>query len=187
MPSESYALDRVQAEAEALDALLRRAQRGEEGAFEEILRRFEGRALGIAHQLGASRADAEDIAQEAFLKLFRHIHAYRGGRRFTSYFYRIVLNAARDYRGRMGPRAEPAEDPPAGEGASGAAAAGVERREEVRQALLQLSEREREVVVLRQLHGLSTWEVARALRLNPVTVRRHWMRARARLQELLRL
>ena len=42
----------------------------------------------------------------------------------------------------------------------------LERREEVRQALLQLSEREREVVVLRQLHGLSTWEVARALGLH---------------------
>jgi RNA polymerase sigma-70 factor (ECF subfamily) len=186
MPSESYALDQVQAKAEALDDLLRRAQGGEEGAFEEIMHRFEGRALAIAHQLGASRADAEDIAQEAFLKLFRHIHAYRGGRRFTAYFYRIVLNAARDYRSRMGPRAEPPDDPSAEGGPSGAAG-GAERREEVRQALLQLSEREREVVVLRQLHGLSTWEVARALGLNPVTVRRHWMRARARLQELLRL
>jgi RNA polymerase sigma-70 factor (ECF subfamily) len=186
MRSESYALDRVQAEAEALDDLLRRAQGGEEGAFEEILRRFEGRALAIAHQLGASRADAEDIAQEAFLKLFRHIHAYRGGRRFTSYFYRIVLNAARDYRGRMGPRAEAPENS-LEEGETTGGAGSAERREEVRRALLQLSQREREVVVLRQLHGLSTWEVARALRVNPVTVRRHWMRARARLQELLRL
>ena len=193
MSSETYTLTASAEEGEALDLLIRRAQEGDAAAFEEILSRFEGKALSIALNLGASRADAEDIAQDAFLKLFRHIGAYRGGRRFTAWFYRIVINAARDHlekqrsasgsrqasgseteRGRLEPRSSGA-DP----------AAESERREQIRRALLSLSVREREVVILKELHGLSTWEVALILRLNPITVRRHAMQARARLRELL--
>jgi RNA polymerase sigma-70 factor (ECF subfamily) len=181
----TYVLEGSRGDGEALDALVLRAREGEEGAFQEILARFEGRALAIAHQMGASRADAEDIAQEAFIKLFRHMGSYRGGRRFTSWFYRIVVNAARDHLRRKGPVTEDLEAASA-EPAS-AEESGVEGYEQVRQALLQLSPREREVVVLRDLQGLTTWEVARALGLNPVTVRRHAMRARRRLEGILGL
>ncbi len=207
MSSQTYTLEGFPEEGEALDALIRRARDGEAAAFEEILSRFEGKALSIAYHLGASRQDAEDVAQDAFLKLFRHIGAYRGGRRFTAYFYRIVVNAARDHLRRMGSGADAA----ANEGsrglfrgeADGRSAQGrrdgtpagpasedpgldVERRDQVRRALGMLSVREREVVILRDVHGLSTWEVSRILRVNPITVRRHSMRARARLRDLLR-
>jgi len=184
--SETYTLDGAGAIAEELDLLIRRAQEGEEGAFEEILSRFEGKALALAHHLGASRADAEDIAQEAFLKLFRRIEAYEGGRRFTAYFYRIVVNATRDHLKKMGPAHRPlAEAPEEAEGPAGGHAAEFERRDQIRRALLLLTDREREVVILRDLQGLSTWEVSRILRLNPITVRRHAMQARARLKEIL--
>ena len=187
MTSESYALERIAPEAELLDGLIVRAQGGEEAAFEEILHGFEGRALAMARQLGASPADAEDIVQEAFIKLFRHIDAYRGRRSFTAYFYRIVINASRDHFSRRDPRthAAPELSPEARRPGAGAATPEAERRELVREALMQLSEREREVIILREIHGLTTWEVARALRLNPITVRRHAMRARARLKDLL--
>ena len=189
MSSETYTLDRIEGEGEALDLLIRRAQEGEEGAFEEILSRFEGRALALAHHLGASRTDAEDIAQESFLRLFRHIDSYQGGRRFTAWFYRIVINVTRDHLRRT--RSDLTASG-AGEGAdqsaephplSGLVAA--ERRDQVRRALQHLTDREREVIILREIQGLSTWQVARILRVNPITVRRHAMRARERLRELL--
>jgi RNA polymerase sigma-70 factor (ECF subfamily) len=199
--SEIYTLEGIDGEHEALDVILRRAQGGEEAAFEEILERFEGKALALARHLGASASDAEDIAQEAFLRLFRHIDTYRGGRTFTAWFYRIVLNTARTHlRGSAATRLtvtgteddvsrpdafsspgrhgahEPSPDEPLLE---------AERRAQVRRALLLLSEREREVIILRDIQGLGTWAVARILNLNPITVRRHAMQARARLRVLL--
>jgi RNA polymerase sigma-70 factor (ECF subfamily) len=189
--SESITLAGGGSEAEALDGLVERARAGDEAAFEEILARFEGKALAIARNMGASREDAEDIAQEGFLKLFRHIEAYRGGRRFTSWFYRIIINVARDHlqqsaarRGASGPaggeremESYPSEDP--------AASHDLEVRERTRDALQRLSLREREVVILKDVQGLSVWEISRILRLDPITVRRHAMRARARLREIL--
>lgn len=195
MTSETYTLEGIGSEHEALDVLLRRAQRGEEAAFEEILDRFEGKALAIARQAGASRSDAEDIAQEAFLRLFRHIDTYRGGRTFTAWFYRIVLNTARTHlRGTAAGRLETAggsEDHVALEGRHAREDSPeeplleAERRDQVRRALLLLSEREREVIILRDIQGLGTWAVARILKLNPITVRRHAMQARARLRVIL--
>jgi len=190
--SESITLARGGDEAEALDGLVERARAGEEAAFEEILTRFEGKALAIAHHLGASREDAEDIAQEGFLKLFRHIDAYRGGRRFTSWFYRIILNVARDHLQKAAIHRGAGASPGAGRelesypSADAAASHDLEVRQRTRAALLQLSLREREVVILKDIQGLSVWEISRILRLDPITVRRHAMRARARLRDLLK-
>lgn len=182
---ESRALPGVAGGGDELDELVERAREGDEAAFEEILERFESRALAMAHQMGASRADAEDIAQEAFIKLFRRMGSYRGGSRFKAWFYRIVMNTARDHLRRasrpeqgLAEGREPLDLP---------GTADPESYHRLRQALLLLSAREREVVILRDLQGLGTWEVARALRLDPVTVRRHAMRARAHLREILGL
>src|SRR5262245_55254400 len=103
MTSDTRALTSDLAAREELDALVRRAQEGDAGAFEEILDRFEGKAILIARSMGARRQAAEDVAQEAFLKLFRYIGSYRSGNSFKGYFYRMVINAARDHLSRMGP------------------------------------------------------------------------------------
>jgi len=70
--------------------------------------------------------------------------------------------------------------------ADAAASHDLEVRQRTRAALLQLSLREREVVILKDIQGLSVWEISRILRLDPITVRRHAMRARARLRDLLK-
>lgn len=185
MPSETWTFEGAADPGESLDLLIRRAQEGEESAFEEILARFEGKALAIAHHMGASRADAEDVAQESFLRLFRHIGSYRGGRTFTAYFFRIVVNATRDHLRRQAQHASDGDAALADAVAPEVAGADLERRDQVRRALLSLSDREREVVILKDLQGLSVWETARILRLNPITVRRHAMQARLRLKQIL--
>lgn len=162
-----------------------RAQQGEASAFEEILARFESRALFIARGLGASHHDAQDIAQEAFLKLFRYIGSYRLGRSFTSYFYRIVINAARDHLTRMSASGDSSLEEVEERAAEPERQAPFEELELLRRALVELPAREREVVILRDLQGLDTWQVARILRISPITVRRHSSRAIAHLRKRL--
>ena len=169
----------------ALDALIRRAQQGDASAFEEILAMFESRALLIARSMGASRHDAEDIAQEAFLKIFRYIGSYRSDQTFKAYFYRVVINASRDHLSRMKPAGQASLDDVDEATSEPERRASFEDVEMLRRALQELPGREREVVILRDLQGLSTWEVARILRISPITVRRHSSRALAHLKKLL--
>jgi RNA polymerase sigma-70 factor, ECF subfamily len=156
MTSDSRVLEGDFAAREELDALVRRAQAGEEGAFAEILDRFETKAILIARSMGASRNDAEDIAQEAFLKIFRYIRSYRTGHTFKSYFYRIVMNASRDHLARMSPSGQASLDEVAELPAEPDRRAPYEDVELLRLSLQQLPAREREVVILRDLQGLST-------------------------------
>ena len=185
MTSDTRVLEADFAEREELDALVRRAQAGEEAAFTEILARFESRALLIARSMGASRIDAEDIAQEAFMKIFRYIRSYRSGNSFKAYFYRIVMNASRDHLSRMSPAGQASLDEVGEFEAPPDRRAAYEEVELLRASLRELPPREREVVILRDLQGLSTWEVARVLRISPITVRRHSSRALARLKIIM--
>lgn len=176
-----------------LERLVQRAQSGDPQAFDELLRRYEGKALAIARQMGLSREDAQDAAQEAFLKLFRYLRRFRTGESFTNWFYRIVVHATYDQLRRRGAgavrlegealaRAEGMAD------TGSAAEAGAEARqlqERLLQALRCLTPPERAAFVLRELHGLDTDTVARALRVTRVTVRRHAMNARLKIRQRL--
>jgi len=170
-----------------------RARGGDETAFVEIMDRFEGKALMIARGMGASRQDAEDIAQDVFIKLFRYIRSYRSGQSFVNWFYRIVVNATRDHLRRASRGGEPLREYDAAESPGDASAFALgagpgsghdasEAAEDLRRAMSCLTDREREVVILRDLQGLSAWEVSRALRISPITVRRHASRAHERLR-----
>ena len=166
------------------------------------MERFEGKALMIARGMGASRQDAEDIVQDVFIKLFRYIRSYRSGRSFINWFYRIVVNATRDHLRRMSRAGETMEEADAveamdtvaaGEGPgpgfsvhSGPAQDASDAAEDLRRAMAGLTERERVVVILRDLQGLSAWEIARVLRISPITVRRHASRAHERLRHYFR-
>jgi RNA polymerase sigma-70 factor, ECF subfamily len=164
------------------------------------MERFEGKALMIARGMGASRHDAEDIVQDVFIKLFRYIRSYRSGHSFINWFYRIVVNATRDHLRRMARAGEPMadtdvvevmEEATGGGGVSFSPTTGSDQEasdaaEDLRRAMAGLTERERVVVILRDLQGLSAWEIARILRISPITVRRHASRAHERLRSYFR-
>src|SRR6266852_3349054 len=85
------------ADAAAEDpALVRRCQRGDEDAFRELMRLYRGRAVYLAAQVLRDRTEAEDVVQEAFLRVFRSIGKFRGDASFYSWLYRIVLNLCMD-------------------------------------------------------------------------------------------
>ncbi|HKY32365.1 MAG TPA: RNA polymerase sigma factor [Candidatus Polarisedimenticolia bacterium] len=191
-------MEDVPAQPDAFDEVIQRARQGEQAAFIEIMERFEGKALMIARGMGASSHDAEDIVQDVFIKLFRYIRSYRSGRSFINWFYRIVVNASRDHLRRMSRAGEPMAEEDIAESVDHSPASEAQvlsfgptavsgheasdAAEDLRRAMAGLSERERIVVILRDLQGLSAWEIARILRISPITVRRHASRAHERLR-----
>ena len=160
-------------------ALAAAACAGDARAFESLVRRHESRVLRVLRLLGIRREEREDVAQEVFLRVFRHLGTFDRKRSFSSWIYRVSVNASHDWREgtthhvELASVPEPATHP----------ATDLGRRLEA--ALASLTDREREVFVLKELEGLETEEVALSLGLTSVTVRRHLSLARARLKKLL--
>jgi RNA polymerase sigma-70 factor (ECF subfamily) len=172
------------------EALVAAAKEGDSAAFEGLLRNHEAEVLRVVRLLGIPAADHEDVAQEVFIRVFRHLDSYRPGRSFGGWLYRIAVNACHDHRRRAARRSreeaaseqrEAVDDRPGLEVLAG----GSESRGLLEGALEALSERERAVFVLCEMEELPTREVARALQISSITVRRHLGRARRRLQEFL--
>jgi RNA polymerase sigma-70 factor (ECF subfamily) len=145
----------------------------------------------VVRFLGVADSEREDVAQEVFIRVFRHLSSYRAGRSFAAWVYKITANAVHDWRERSR-RVSGGEVPWSDEaeakvsmtegGGEGARAQLASRLEA---ALASLSERERAVFVLKELEGVETTEVARALGISSITVRRHLGLARERLQKKL--
>ncbi len=165
----------------------------EAGAFEDIVRRHERQVFGLARWLLSRPEDAEDAAQEAFLRLYRALHRGVGrldpARPLGPYLYRLTVNVCRDLgrrRGRSaalsldeaGEAGAPADPRPSPE----SAAVLAEDRRIAGAALATLPVRQRAALVLRDVHGLSTREVARALGIREVTVRTQISRARLKVR-----
>lgn len=160
--------------------LIRAAQRGEERAFEQLVRRHEERAVRVALALISNKEDARDLAQEAFLRVFRNLERFDFEHEFTTWLYRIVTNLAIDFlrkrRPAMSTSAEQEEeadldlaDP---EGAAPSEAMEhMETAERVRACIDRLAPHFRSVMILRELEGLPCIEIARIVGTTHVTVR----------------
>jgi RNA polymerase sigma-70 factor (ECF subfamily) len=140
---------------------------GDPGAAAALTGRLLPRALGHAARVLGDRAEAEDVAQEAMLRLWRAAGDWRqdGAAQPATWLYRVVANLCVDRLRRRG-RAEPLEDPDAAaDGAPGAEARMVEadRMAALDRALACLPERQRQAVVLRHIEGLSNPEIAEIL------------------------
>lgn len=180
---------REPAEAEEEREWVRRCRQGDEAAFRELLRRYRGRALFLAAQILRDRTEAEDVVQEAFLRVFRSIRKFRGDASFYSWLYRIVVNLCMD-RGRCVPsRRTVALDPD--QDVSDAAASrerfepeSVETRLQVHALLDQLGDELRVTLLLREVAGLSYAEIAEQLGVPIGTVRSRLSAAREQFRRL---
>jgi RNA polymerase sigma-70 factor (ECF subfamily) len=160
--------------------------------FDDIVRSHEGRVLGLARRLLGRREDAEDAAQESFLRLYRALDRLDPERPVLPYLYQLTLNVCRDLRRRghrRGLSAVPLEEipptrEPACEGAGPDRVARIAEERRIAEAALRaLPEKQRLALVLRDLHGLTTSEVAEALGVAEVTVRTQISRARLKVKE----
>jgi RNA polymerase sigma-70 factor (ECF subfamily) len=169
-------------------ALAERAKRGDVRAFEELVRMHQDIAFRTAFLFTRSAADAEDAAQDAFVKAWAALPRFRAGAPFRPWLLRIVANEARNRRRSAGRRAEltlrAAAAQPSGDAAPSpeAAALGLEERRELLDRVSSLGERDREIIACRFFLELSERETAEVLGVRLGTVKSRTARALARLQ-----
>ena len=168
--------------------LVGRARDGDVSAYGELVERYREVAFRTAWLITRSSADAEDAAQEAFVKAFYALGRFRLGEAFRPWILRIVSNEAKNRRRSLGRRerltVRLARDRGSGDAAPSpeTAALGREDREALLAALDGLPERERLVVTHRYLLELSEGETARALGIRPGTVKSRLSRGLGRLR-----
>jgi RNA polymerase sigma-70 factor (ECF subfamily) len=180
------------------EMLIQRIRNGEHGLFYELIRPYERRVYSAAFAILRNEADAEDVAQEAVLKAFKHLRQFRAEARFGTWLTQITINQARMWRRREhADRMEPIVDRQDEEGNYTPRDFADWRevpletleRKEVRQklaeALASLGEKYRETFVLRDMQQLSIEETAKALGISTASVKTRLLRARLMLRDLL--
>ena len=160
--------------------LVSRAAGGDPTAFQALVERHRSMVYRVAYQFAGNHHDAEDIAQEVFLKVYRSLDRFRQDAQLTSWLYRIVMNACIDHRRRQ----SPASSAPFGEEAERrmlntpeecpgpeACAYGGELGAVLQSEIAQLPHGQRIVFVMRHHQGLKLSEIAEALGLAEGTVK----------------
>jgi RNA polymerase sigma-70 factor, ECF subfamily len=183
--------------------LLRRLRERDERAFREMVERYQDRVFNLVFRMIGTREEAEDLAQEVFVTVFKSIDSFRGEAKFSTWLYRIAANHCKNrikYLSRRADRKtgaldETAEREAAAQGggpiAAGHIAApdrvleGVQMDRLVQQAIAALDEDHRLVVVLRDLEELSYEEICEITGLPEGTVKSRLHRARLALKEKL--
>ena len=169
--------------------LLEALRRGDAKAFETFVLTYQHRVYSISLRMLGNRSEAEEIAQEVFLRVYRSIGEFRGDSKLSTWLYTITSRLCLNRLKAGNPRRR------AGESVLDKIADGrpnpdarlleAERESAVHQAIQELDDDRRIVVVLRDLHGLSYDEIASALDLDPGTVRSRLHRARMELRQRL--
>lgn len=176
--------------ADFADATVSRATR--EVAFGEIVRRYERRVFAVCFRQLGSRDDAEDATQHTFINLARRADQFRGDSKLSTFIYRVAVNACRDLARKQARRpSTPVSDIEQAQRDSGRQPdvvdelAGRESARLVRDALAQLDELSRTLLILCAVEGMSYPEASEVLDLPVGTIKSRVFRARAKLAELL--
>jgi RNA polymerase sigma-70 factor (ECF subfamily) len=165
-------------------ALMGEIPRETTGSFDRVLRQREAQVLRTAFRILGNWADAEDVAQEAFLRLHRHGLAFENDAAAGGWLYRVTVNLCFD-RARLRRPSQELSDLPSRDCSAEAAVLIEEKKRRLMAALAMLPAKERAAVVLREIEGLSTAEVAAALGSSEVTVRSQISKALVRLRGIL--
>jgi RNA polymerase sigma-70 factor (ECF subfamily) len=169
--------------------LVAHAKRGDESAYEELVRMHQGIAFRTAYLLAGSSGDAEEAAHVGFLKAYRALPRFRIGEPFRPWLLRIVANEALNRRRAAGRRSSlalrAADQIRPGDAAPSPEAAVLSRERQARlvDAIERLPEHQRLVIFYRFFVDLSEAEMAIALRVRPGTVKSRLARALDRLRE----
>ena len=178
--------------------LVKRAQKEDKEAFEELVRRHQARVFAVAGGILRNKEDVEDIAQQVFLKAYFSLKRFDQRAAFSTWLYKITVNEcwdllrkrkvrpllyeadlseeqARQY-GASEERAEQAQD----------VSERLEKRQELERLLDCLEERDRTMLVLKEVQGFSVEEIAEILGINGNTVKVRLFRARQRITERMR-
>ena len=190
------------ASAERQRDLVRRAQAGEVSAYEELVRIHQHRVLAVVSGILRGSADVEDVAQQALAKAYFSIRRFDLRSAFGTWLYKIAVNECWDYLRKKKVRrlvyeSDLSEDqlrkmdslPDRGQGGTGPredASRRLEQRELVEALLSRLEEKDRLMLVMKEVEGFSVEEIGEILGLNVNTVKVRLFRARGRLVQMYR-
>ena len=166
--------------------VLVRAISGDISAFEQIVIRYERRVLNLAWRLLGNGEDAQDASQEVFMRAFRFLHKFDSTRPFEPWLIRLTINVCRDIGRKrtvtvlLDADAVQARSDPQMELSS------EEQKAMLQKALQELPEKEGAAVVLRDIEGFSTAEVAEILGSSEATVRSQISTARLKIRKALK-
>lgn len=177
--------------------LVQQAKAGDRAAFAGLVSAYEGKIYNLALRYLGSREDAMDASQEVFLRVFRFLPGFQEESGFSTWIYRIGVNVCKDMLHRRLKRAEQPLEVPDEEDEGRPVDVpdlrydperimeGVELRQALSDAILALPEQQREIIILRDIRGLSYEEIALALALEAGTVKSRLFRARENLRKKL--
>lgn len=170
--------------------LIHRCKKGDLAAFEILIFRYQKKTYNIALGMVGNIEDAKDVAQDSLIKAFQNIKTFKGKSKFSTWLYRITINTSKDFlrkkRNRMAVEnidaveeiqdkaLEPSEQ-----------LEQTQERKRIMQAIGQLNEEYRDIIVLRDLQGFSYQEIADLLLINLGTVKSRISRGRYQLRNIL--
>ena len=178
--------------AESLAILIDRARAGDRQAFDRIMIRHQRLVVSTAWRMLGNQEDARDAAQESFLRVYKYLKNFKRGEDFAGWLYRITVNVCRDFarkRGRASQFVSFEQEREEGNLATLSSGENVEEgailsqeRSIIERAIGTLTKKEKAAIVLRDLEGLSTEEVADILGSSQGTVRSQISSARTKIK-----
>lgn len=173
--------------------LVQRTQDGDLSAFNHLVVKYRNRVLGVATRMLGDRVEAEDVAQDVFVKAYRGLRRFQGEALFSTWLYRITANSCLNQRRRRKLEAQtslvvPGAEPNADNSGSNphTLLEDKELKLLIERAVQELPEEQRIVLILRDVEGLTYESIAHALGLELGTVRSRLHRARMALQSRLK-
>jgi RNA polymerase sigma-70 factor, ECF subfamily len=174
------------------DVLIQRCRGGDEGAFGELVAKYQHLVYGLIYRLVDQRADrtqAEDLAQDVFLRIHRGLPHFRGEARLSTWIYRIVQHVCFETRGRQRPSVSLDQHfddrRPMEVGGPDNAFADLELRDRLEKAMAKLPDQYRFLIAAHYLRGVQYEALAESLNIPLGTIKTHLYRAKRRLRELL--
>jgi RNA polymerase sigma-70 factor, ECF subfamily len=181
------------------EELCSRVAQHDREAFELLLKRYQARAYRLAYSMLGNEADARDVSQEVFIRVYETAHQFGGRSRFNTWFHRVLVNLCIDHqrRGKWWRKMvplwhgedepdRPALEPESSDPGPEALAIGHQEVARLEAALRRLSPKQRAAILLQTQEGCSSRDIAAVLNCSENTARVHLHRAVAELRKILR-
>ena len=181
--------------------LVQRVQQGDQRAFKELVQRYQRKVYGVALGMLRDKEEARDVSQEAFVKVYRYIQHFKGDASFYTWLYRITVNVCIDLMRRKGrgddhtefDETQALDTSEANLGALGSklgtnpqkAALRKELAEKIAAAFQEIPPAHRQILLLREVEGMSYEDLSRVLKIPKGTVMSRLFHARLKMQKIL--